>query len=457
MNRALLFKFLAIGCLMLLLLIPLAMIGNSIDERREYSEQVVRDIARSSAYSQTLVGPVLVVPYSKKERYWTLNEAKEKVFQERVIEDNLYFLPERFRLSGDMTTESRQLGIYTARLYHADNSIDGHFTLPLNYGIKTNLADYTFSSPFVAVGISDIRGIKNSLQLQLNQQKYEFEPGSQLKILGDGVHAQLPQSVFSGIHSQAQTVPFSFKLMLQGTEQFNVAPLGKETHVELHSDWPHPRFLGDFLPVERSIDNTGFTARWQTSYFSTNFAEYFTACVRTTQCDQYQQRQFGVSLVEPVNLYVKSDRAIKYALLFIALTFASFFLFEVLKRLQVHPVQYGLVGLALAFFYLLLLALSEHIAFVVAYAISSFACVVLIGFYVSYVLQSVMRGAAFSLGLGFLYLLLYGLLSAEDYALLMGALLLFVVLGVFMLLTRKVDWYSLGAISKTASVAVKEH
>lgn len=457
MNRALLFKFLAIGCLMLLLLIPLAMIGNSIDERREYSEQVVRDIARSSSYSQTLVGPVLVVPYTKKERYWTLNEAKEKVFQERVIEDNLYFLPERFRLSGDMTTESRQLGIYTARLYHADNSIDGHFTLPLNYGIKTNLADYTFSSPFVAVGISDIRGIKNSLQLQLNQQKYEFEPGSQLKILGDGVHARLPQTVFSAIHSQAQTVPFSFKLMLQGTEQFNVAPLGKETHVELHSDWPHPRFLGDFLPVERSIDNTGFTARWQTSYFSTNFAEYFTACIRTTQCDQYQQRQFGVSLVEPVNLYVKSDRAIKYALLFIALTFASFFLFEVLKRLQVHPVQYGLVGLALAFFYLLLLALSEHIAFVAAYAISSFACVVLIGFYVSYVLQSVMRGAAFSLGLGFLYLLLYGLLSAEDYALLMGALLLFVVLGVFMLLTRKVDWYSLGAISKTASVAVKEH
>lgn len=457
MNRSLLFKFLAIGCLMLLLLIPLLMIGNSIDERREYSEQVVRDIARSSAYSQTLVGPVLVVPYSKKERYWTLNEAKEKVFQERVIEDNLYFLPERFRLSGDMTTESRQLGIYTARLYHADNSIDGHFILPLNYGIKTNLADYTFNSPFVAVGISDIRGIKNSLQLQLNQQTYEFEPGSQLKILGDGVHARLPQTVFSGIHSQAQTVPFSFKLMLQGTEQFNVAPLGKETHVELHSDWPHPRFLGDFLPVERSVDNTGFTARWQTSYFSTNFAEYFTACIRTTQCDQYQQRQFGVSLVEPVNLYVKSDRAIKYALLFIALTFASFFLFEVLKRLQVHPVQYGLVGLALAFFYLLLLALSEHIAFVVAYAISSFACVVLIGFYVSYVLQSVMRGAAFSLGLGFLYLLLYGLLSAEDYALLMGALLLFVVLGVFMLLTRKVDWYSLGAISKTASVAVKEH
>ncbi len=455
MTRSLLYKFLAIGVLILLLLIPLAMIGNSIDERRAYSEQVVQDIARSSAYSQTLVGPILVIPYRKKERYWTLNDAKEKVFQERVVEDQLYFLPDRFRLQGVLKGESRQLGIYSARLYHADTTLDGHFSLPVNFGITENLADYTFDTPFVAVGISDIRGIKNSLQLVLNQQTYEFEPGSQLKILGDGVHARLPQQLFSALYNQPQTIPFSFKLMLQGTEQFHVAPVGKETHIELQSDWQHPRFLGDFLPVERSISDTGFNARWQTSYFSTNFSEYFMACTGSDQCEPFLQRRLGVSLLEPINLYVKSDRAIKYALLFIALTFASFFLFEILKRLQVHPVQYALVGLALAFFYLLLLALSEHIAFVVAYAISAFACVLLIGFYVSHVLQSMRRGIGFSAGLGFLYLLLYGLLSAEDYALLMGALLLFAVLGLFMLLTRKVDWYSVGA-QKISGRAVQE-
>lgn len=455
MTRSLLYKFLAIGVLILLLLIPLAMIGNSIDERRAYSEQVVQDIARSSAYSQTLVGPILVIPYRKKERYWTLNDAKEKVFQERVVEDQLYFLPDRFRLQGVLKGESRQLGIYSARLYHADTTLDGHFSLPVNFGITENLADYTFDTPFVAVGISDIRGIKNSLQLVLNQQTYEFEPGSQLKILGDGVHARLPQQLFSALYNQPQTIPFSFKLMLQGTEQFHVAPVGKETHIELQSDWQHPRFLGDFLPVERSISDTGFNARWQTSYFSTNFSEYFMACTGSDQCEPFLQRRLGVSLLEPINLYVKSDRAIKYALLFIALTFASFFLFEILKRLQVHPVQYALVGLALAFFYLLLLALSEHIAFVVAYTISAFACVLLIGFYVSHVLQSMLRGIGFSAGLGFLYLLLYGLLSAEDYALLMGALLLFAVLGLFMLLTRKVDWYSVGA-QKISGRAVQE-
>ena len=445
MKRPLLFKFLAIGLLMLLLLIPLGMIGNSIDERRAYSEQVVRDIASSSSHNQTLTGPVLVVPYNKIERSWTVDADKGRVVEERTVTGKLHFLPDQFRVDGDVTTELRKLGIYSARLYHANTSVDGHFRVPANYGIKNNFADYTFQKPYVSVGISDIRGIKNSLQLQLNNQSYEFEPGSELKILGDGVHAGFPLDVLQSSNDQPQKLSFSFKLLLDGTEQIHFSPIGKETHVALRSDWPHPRFMGNFLPVERSVTDAGFSARWQTSYFSTNFSEYFFTCVRSNQCDQYQQRQFGVSLIDPVNQYVKSDRAIKYALLFIALTFASFFLFEVLKRLQVHPVQYGLVGMALAFFYLLLLSLAEHIGFALAYLISSVACVLLIGFYVSHVLQSIGRGVGFTAGLSFLYALLYGLLSAEDYALLMGSILLFVLLGVFMMLTRKVDWYALGA------------
>lgn len=444
MKHALLFKFLAIALLMLLLLIPIGMIGNTIDERRAYSERVVRDIANSSSHSQTLVGPVLIVPYRKIERTWTVDAEKKRVIEERTVSGKLHFLPELFRLNGDLSTELRKRGIYSARLYHADSRIDGHFIVPLNYGITNNLADYTFLTPYVAVGISDIRGIKNSLKLQLNNQPYEFEPGSELKILGDGVHASFPLAVLQGVNEQIKKLDFSFDLLLDGTEQFNVSPIGKETHVELRSDWPHPRFIGNFLPVERSVESSGFSARWQTSYFATNFSESFFSCVRSNQCDQFQQRQFGVSLIDPVNQYVKNDRAIKYALLFIALTFASFLLFEVLQRLRIHPVQYGLVGVALAFFYLLLVSLAEHIGFAMAYVISSLACVLLIGFYVSHVLKSVKRGLSFTAGLSFLYALLYGLLSAEDYALLMGALLLFVLLGVFMMLTREVDWYALG-------------
>ncbi|MNG09274.1 Inner membrane protein CreD [compost metagenome] len=131
-------------------------------------------------------------------------------------------------------------------------------------------------------------------------------------------------------------------------------------------------------------------------------------------------------------------------MLFIALTFAGFFLFEILKNLSVHPIQYALVGAALALFYLLLLSLSEHLGFGLAYLLSAGACVLLIGFYLSHVLHSLLRAMGFALGLAVLYGMLYGLLSAEDYALLMGSLLLFGLLGVFMVLTRRLDWYSVG-------------
>lgn len=447
MKRPLLFKSIIIVLMMLLLLIPIGMIGNSIDERQAYSNSVVDDIARSSSYSQTLTGPVLIVPYTKTERYWSVDEKKEKFIEERQVTGELRFLPDVLRLDGQLKTELRQRGIYTARLYHADNKIDGTFILPAHYGITEDLADYRFELPYISLGISDIRGIENSLKLNWGDKILVAEPGSRLKILGNGVHVKLPDAN----HEHIKNVAFSLHLLLQGTGQLNVSPLGKETHVSLHSDWPHPSFTGNFLPVERNISHDGFSARWQTSFFSTNMAELFEDCTALDSCHEFSAVSLGVNLIDPVNFYVKSDRAIKYAFLFIALTFAGFFLFEVLKRLQVHPVQYGLVGLALALFYLLLLSLSEHIGFGRAYVISATACVLLIGLYVHSVLRSIGRAAGFTIGLSCLYGLLYGLLSAEDYALLMGSLLLFVVVGAFMMLTRNINWYAVGQAKAESS------
>src|SRR5690606_7276579 len=205
----------------------------------------------------------------------------------------------------------------------------------------------------------------------------------------------------------------------------------------------------NFLPSDREIGASGFRANWQTSFFATNMQEVLAACDSGQECYGLANSGFGVSLVDPVDQYLMTDRAIKYALLFIGLTFAAFFLFEVLKRLAVHPVQYGLVGLSLALFYLLLVSLSEHVAFALAYGISASACVLLIGFYVSYVLHSWLRGLGFSLGLAMLYGMLYGLLSAEDYALLMGSVLVFALLACVMVLTRKLDWYGVGRPAAT--------
>ncbi len=429
-----------IALLTVLLLIPLYMIKGIILERQALRENVVRDIARSSSSNQHLTGPVFVIPYKKKVRAWKVRADSSRYRDEFEVAGNLYFLPETFALDGKMQTEVRARGIYEARLYHANNQITGRFDIPRQYGVTDDLADYQFEKPFLAVGISDIRGIGNALKITVNGDTHKFKAGSQVDKLGNGVHVSLP----SIDPLQHATFEFAFNLMLHDTSQFDITPIGRESQIKLSADWPHPSFVGEFLPAEHKITNEGFDARWQTSLFSTNMDEVMQACLTGAKCEQFNARHFGVSLVNPVDQYLKSERAIKYALLFLVLTFAGFFIFEVLKRLAVHPVQYGLVGMALAVFYLMLLSLSEHIGFGVAYALSSAGCVLLIGFYVSHVLKSMSRGLSFSAGLAALYALLYGLLSAEDYALLMGSLLVFGVLGVVMIATRKLDWYGVG-------------
>lgn len=445
MNRPLLFKFSTIAVLIVLLMIPIGMINSVIHDRKSSQENVIEEIAKSSSYSQKLVGPVLVVPYVKTVKEWKVDSETKLRYQVDVAtKGQFYFLPSAFAVDGKITTERRARGIYEARLYHADNNISGHFEVPVNYGVVENLPDYEFDLPYISMGIKDIRGIENGLKILVNNDLLDMQPGSKLKILGEGVHAALKHPDLL----QKSILHFKLNLVLQGTESLSVVPIGRDSKVDLGSDWPHPSFMGDYLPNKRDISESGFTASWRTSYFSSNLEESFNQCVFSDDCEAFNSRYFGVSFIDPVDQYVKSDRAIKYALLFIALTFAGFFLFEVLKRMAVHPVQYGLVGLALAFFYLLLVSLSEHIAFGLAYLISSAACILLIGFYVSYVLQGFVRGAIFTLLLSSLYGLLYGLLSAEDYALLMGSFLLFGLLGAFMMLTRKLDWYAVGKTEK---------
>lgn len=441
MNRGMsLFKLSVIALLILLLLIPLMMINGLITDRQSQRDGVVEDIARSSSYSQQLSGPILIVPYRKASRIWKLNAQTNERYQDTVEErGRLYFLPERFELDGKVQTEVRARGIYEARLYHADNHISGHFALPEHFGLGDDFADYQFDEPFLAVGITDVRGIENALKLDLDGQQLDFVPGTRVPLLGEGVSVELPLQ--TGVE-QTQ-LNFSFDLRLQGTGQLQITPVGKTSTVQLSADWPHPSFIGNYLPTKREVSDEGFSARWQTSFFSTNLQETLNRCVVDKVCSEFESRSFGVSFIAPVDQYLKSDRSIKYALLFIALTFAGFLLFEVLKGLAVHPVQYALVGAALALFYLLLLSLSEHIGFTLAYLLSASACVSLIGFYVCHVLGSWHRGLGFGLALGVLYALLYGLLSAEDYALLMGSLLLFGLLVVFMVLTRKLDWYGL--------------
>jgi inner membrane protein len=253
----------------------------------------------------------------------------------------------------------------------------------------------------VAVGVTDVRGIGAGLAAALAGTPARFESGARLAVLGDGVHAALP----AGVSLEAGApLDFSITLPLQGTGELRVTPVGRESAVRIRSSWPHPAFIGDFLPLTRAVSDAGFDARWQTSFFATNLEQLARDCARRADCRLAGRAtpQLGVALIDPVDHYARTQRATRYAVLIIALTFAGFLLCEVLAGIPVHPVQYGLVGLALALFHLLLLSLSEHFGFAAAYALATLASVALLGVYLTAVLRSRLLGAGFAAGLGLL-------------------------------------------------------
>ncbi len=445
MHRLLpLLKIAAILFLTLVLLLPMGRIRELIRERQALRDQVVEEVARSDAHAQTLAGPVLVVPFTRTLQEQQAGRDGQPVTVAREVSGELQLLPARLDVQGTLATEERRRGIYRARVYRADTQLRGAIDIPADYGVTEDAASYRFGTPHLALGISDIRGIGNALVLRADAMEVPFEPGTGTGLFASGVQAPLP----GGAGSAARRIDFEIALALTGTGEFRLAPLGRETNVRLRSDWPHPGFVGDFLPRERAIGSDGFTAQWETSFFSTNMQELLARCRggAADACGAFHARTFGVSFVDPVDQYLKSERAAKYAFLFIGLTFAGFFLTEVLRRVSVHPVQYGLVGLALAMFFLLLLSFSEHIGFAAAYAVSAFACVTLVSYYVRHVLDSRAQGLGFGVALASLYALLYGILSSEDYALLMGSLLVFGLLALVMVLTRKVSWSNMGAV-----------
>lgn len=437
MQRQLAFKIITIIVLIGLLLIPITMIYGLIHERMSLRNKVVHEIAKSSAYSQTLTGPLLIVPYKR-----VLYVNSEKQYQEK--KGALYFFPQTFNLNGDLNVQKRKRGIYEARLYQLDNKINGTFKIPENFGIKLNIEDYQFETPFIAIGVKDIRGISNNSKFVFNNQSLDISPGTENSKLGSGIHANLNLASIK----KGGNFDYNIQLNLQGTSSVSISPVGRETNVSLTSQWPHPSFDGNFLPIERQVNAQGFTAKWQTNFFASDMESKLKDCLGSN-CTQFMANSFGVSLVDPVDQYLKSSRAIKYAILFIALTFFGFFLFEITKRLAIHPVQYSFVGISLALFFLLLLSLSEHIGFALAYLCSAIACIGLIGFYITSILKNIKQGLGFTILLTALYIMLYVLLNAEDYSLIMGSVLVFGILSIAMIITRNLDWYKVATLPKT--------
>ena len=416
-----------IGCIVLLSL-PLMMVRELINERADYRSEVVDAIEQSTSGSQKLAGPLIAIPIT--ETLTRMENQKEVNYQRSWV---YYWLPESLAVAGKQTVESRRVGIYSGQVWHNTLQIKASFD-PLRLAAlrKTNIV---LGQPRLVVSVGDARGIGAIHAPEVNGNVLSVEPG--LGISGDGAGIHMPMPALA---EDNKPLEIAFSLDLNGTGEFSLVPLGRNSELQLTSNWPHPGFLGSFLPTQREVSAAGYRAHWQSSWFANDMGSYFKDDM---EIPWSRLPAFSADVMSLADQYQLTDRATKYAILLIGLTFMAFFVFESLTRRPLHPMQYLLVGLSLVLFYLVLLALSEHIGFTAAWLAASLSGAVMNGIY----LQAVLRGWRNSLLFVAALLLLDGvmwfLLHSEDSALLLGTGVLALALSILMFLTRRVDWYAL--------------
>ena len=436
-------KLVGVGALILVLLIPLAMITGVLNDRLSRRNDAVADITSSWGKDQSIIGPVLGIPYTY--RYKTTKETSlpDGRVERREVEEtataNAYFLPEMLNTSGDVPTQTLHRGIYDAAVFRAKVKLTGKFALPDFAVLKIDPKDLQWKDAFVTIAVSDLRGTEKGLVLGWGGSERPLLPGSQVPGYTTGATASL------GLEKpMSAPVEFSIELDVNGSGGIFFAPFGVQNQATLKSNWPDPAFRGAFLPADRSVRENGFDAVWKISYYGRDYPQQWTS---RTGNERFTTRAvsdslFGAQFLSLLDAYRYVERSIKYGILFLVLIFTTFFLFEVTARQKIHPFQYLMVGAALCLFYLLLLSVSEFIGFGLAYLLAGVASTLLITWYGRSFLGGGVRTLMIGAGLAGVYTFLYITLRQQDYALLMGATALFIVLAIVMSVTRKVDWYA---------------
>lgn len=417
-------RILVILVLIILLLIPLGMISALIQERKFRRESTLVEITQKWGSQQTITGPILTVPYIKTHKDAQGNVSK--------IRHNLHILPDQLNIQGEIVPEVRYRGIYEIVVYNAKLKIEGVFP---EYDLKErdiSRKEVVWEDVHLSVGITDLTGINEAIKIFWNDDVYPVSSGIP-------VQENLSSGVSSKIEMRSLDEPneFSMELSLNGSKQLFFVPLGKTTTVKLSSNWGDPSFIGAFLPDHREIEKDRFSASWKVFNLNRNFPQSWIGSYA-----RLANSAFGVELIMLVDHYQKTSRTVKYAIMFLCLTFLCFFMIELLGDSAIHPVQYLLIGLGLVLFYSLLLSISEHLLFKYAYLIGSLSMILMISGYT----RSFLRNKKFSLAITglliVLYTYLYILVQLQDYALLLGNIGLFIILGIVMYLTKNIDWFS---------------
>ncbi|MCU7933395.1 MAG: cell envelope integrity protein CreD [Candidatus Thiodiazotropha sp. (ex Dulcina madagascariensis)] len=436
-----LIKPLTLIAMLLILLIPLAMVEGIVQERSAYRNLAVHDIASSWTGPQTIDGPFIIVDYQVKEKHrYRDQHTKKTIEMPKKVKKRALIRPINSLITANLDVSFRHRGIYDVPVYTASIKLTGNFDLRQLDNLLEGESEPIIDRVAVEAGVSDARGFTGTPKLKWSEDSLRGLPGVTYRKDAQGFHALLDPET---IKTRKKEILFSGEFMLRGINEMFVRPAGFDSKIDMQSNWSHPSFQGEFLPDHRTLDETGFQSSWNVSSLASGSSLIPEIVIGNTAFESINKlRLIGVRLYQPVDIYTLGDRATKYGVLFILVTFTLFYLIEVMKGERLHPIQYSLVGMALAIFFLLLLSLSEHLEFGFSYIVASTACIGMISLYT----RSMMSGKLAILTavvLSMLYFTCYIILQLEGYSLLVGSLLLFGLLGSVMYVTRRIDWYKI--------------
>jgi len=446
-------KVLLLAALVLLLLIPLAMIRGLITDRNRTANEAEAGIMEAWGSELVEAGPVIAVPGTRTEETRTRSDRDGETVEFIKKPFTLIITPQKLDIRARFTTEIRKRGIFSVPLFSGELALSGVFDPAAAISSLLPNEEVTLGQAELIITLASQKGIRKIDKAVFNSRELFFQPGSQGLNLArarnssdswertsgttsSGIYAALPD--FARAESS-----FDVVIAMQGGQLVRFLPVGQDTHVEVGTDWASPSFQGSFLPGSSNITDSGFDAAWDISYLSRDIPLFWKAEAGESGRRDYSGSLFGVNFFRAIDTYSLNTRAVKYAILFVIVPFLTLFLLEVFAGKRIHPVPYLLSGIANVIFYLLLLSLSEQMQFYLAYLIAAVAVVVLLTLYSRSLLPSWNKSWYMGLVVLISYVLLYAVLNAESYALLIGSVGAFAVVALVMFITRKLNWYGI--------------
>lgn len=426
-HRKLSFKLVTIGLLILILLIPKMMILSLIHERSSNADNAITEVMSKWSNEQVITGPILTIPY-KRSIYSNKDEAYKEVIETAT------FLPKTLTVNGQINPEKLYRSIYDVVVYQSELKLEGSFEFPDFNSLDILPENIIWEQAQIQLAISDLRGINEEVKLKWSGKEMVFSPGLKKTTIGNsGISVSVPQMLAN------TNQLFELSLRLKGSKKILFTPVGEKTEVQLSSQWNDPSFTGNFLPKERNITASGFTANWTVLHFNRNFPQQW---INNNYDSKVHSSNFGVELVTVANHYQKNIRSAKYAILIIIITFIIFFMYEVFSKQRIHSFQYIMVGSAITLFYLLLLSITEHLGFNSAFLIAATAVIILVVLYSRSFMPKIKNSLGVGIALAACFGFIFVLLQLESFALLAGSIGLFILLAALMYFTRKINWYN---------------